>query len=229
MIPKRKYSVIIVAGGKGLRAGGEIPKQFQAIGGMPVLMRTVKAFHDFDSRMRVVIALSPEFISYWEELCRAHSFDIPHEVVAGGETRFHSVKNALAIISDNEIVGIHDAARPFVTPDLIERCYQEASDFDCGIVPVIDEPNSVRLMEGYQSKVINRSLVKIVQTPQVFPAQLIKNAYQLPYKNEFTDDASVAEEDGIQIRLVPGNLTNMKITSPLDLDFARFLCEKSNQ
>ena len=223
MIPEQHFSVIIVAGGKGSRVGGDIPKQFQPIGGKPMLMRTIEAFYNFDYRMRIVIVLPEQFRDFWNELCEKHKFDITHTIVNGGETRFHSVKNGLSEISEDEIVGIHDAARPFVSKEVIGRCYREAFDFRCGIIPVIEEKNSVRILTGYESKPFDRDRIRLVQTPQVFPADLLKNAYETPYREEFTDDASVAEDDGIQIKLVEGDEKNIKITTPFDLELADFL------
>ena len=223
MIPEQHFSVIIVAGGKGSRVGGDIPKQFQPIGGKPMLMRTIEAFYNFDYRMRIVIVLPEQFRDFWNELCEKHKFDITHTIVNGGETRFHSVKNGLSEISEDEIVGIHDAARPFVSKEVIGRCYREAFDFRCGIIPVIEEKNSVRILTGYESKPFDRDRIRLVQTPQVFPADLLKNAYETPYREEFTDDASVAEDDGIQIKLVDGDEKNIKITTPFDLELADFL------
>lgn len=227
MIPEQHFSVVIVAGGKGLRAGGEIPKQFQPIGGKPILMRTAEAFYNFDYRMRIVIVLPEEFRFFWEELCEKHGFRIPHSIVSGGETRFHSVKNGLEEIQKDEIVGIHDAARPFIPKEVIGRCYQEAFDFRCGVIPVIEEKNSVRILTAYESKALDRKKIRVVQTPQVFPADLLKNAYETPYREEFTDDASVAEYSGIQIKLVKGDERNIKITTPLDLKFADYLCRNN--
>lgn len=224
MIPEQHFSVVIVAGGKGVRAGGELPKQFVEIGGKPVLMRTIEAFYNFDYRIRIVVVLANEFHDFWRKLCQKHKFDIPHKIVNGGQTRFHSVKNGLSEISDDEIVGIHDAARPFVSKEVIERCYREAFDFQCGVIPVIGEKNSIRLITGYENKAFNRDRIRVVQTPQVFPADLLKNAYETPYREEFTDDASVAEDDGIQIKLVDGDEMNFKITTPLDLRIANYLC-----
>lgn len=227
MIPEQHFSVVIVAGGKGLRAGGEIPKQFQPIGGKPILMRTAEAFYNFDYRMRIVIVLPEEFRLFWEELCEKHNFRIPHSIVGGGVTRFHSVKNGLAEIQEDEIVGIHDAARPFIPKEVIGRCYREAFDFRCGVIPVIEEKNSVRILTAYESKALDRKKIRVVQTPQVFPADLLKNAYETPYREEFTDDASVAEDSGIQIKLVKGDERNIKITTPLDLKFADYLCRNN--
>lgn len=226
MISKQKLSVIIVAGGKGLRVGGEIPKQFQLIGGKPMLMHTIEAFYNFDYRIRIVIVLPEEFRHSWNQICEKYNFRLPHTVVAGGETRFHSVKNGLTEISEEEIVGIHDAARPFVSKEVIARCYTEAFSSFCGIIPVVDEKNSIRIVTGCQHRHFERNRIRVVQTPQVFPAGLLKNAYRIAYREEFTDDASVAENDGVEIKMVEGNERNIKITTPLDMEFADFLCSK---
>jgi 2-C-methyl-D-erythritol 4-phosphate cytidylyltransferase len=177
--------------------------------------------------MRIVIVLPEEFRFFWEELCEKHGFRIPHSIVSGGETRFHSVKNGLEEIQKDEIVGIHDAARPFIPKEVIGRCYREAFDFRCGVIPVIEEKNSVRILTAYESKALDRKKIRVVQTPQVFPADLLKNAYETPYREEFTDDASVAEDSGIQIKLVKGDERNIKITTPLDLKFADYLCRNN--
>ncbi len=227
MIPEQHFSVVIVAGGKGLRAGRKIPKQFLLLGGKPMLMRTIEAFYNFDYRMRIVVVVPEEFRHFWEKLCIEHHFEVPHTLVNGGETRFHSVRNGLSEISDDEIVGVHDAARPFVSKEMIGRCYREALDFRCGIIPAVEEKNSIRLINEYENKAFERTRIRIVQTPQVFPANLLKRAYKTPYREEFTDDASVAENDGIPIKLVEGDEKNIKITTPLDLKFAEFLFEKS--
>lgn len=222
----QKRSVVIVAGGKGLRAGGELPKQFQLIGGKPMLMRTIVAFYRYDSSMKIVVVLPKEFIDLWEKLVQQYGFIIKHAIVQGGETRFQSVKNGLAQISDDEIVGIHDAARPFVSKDVIERCYRESKDFQCGIIPVIEEVNSVRVITGYESEPFDRTRIRIVQTPQVFPAHLLKNAYNVPYRETFTDDASVAEFAGLQIKLTEGDQMNIKVTTSFDLKLADFILNK---
>lgn len=227
MIPERKFSVVIVAGGKGLRAGGELPKQFQTLVDKPMLMHTIEAFYRFDYRMRIVIVLAQENVSFWEKLCKKFLFDIPHDIAIGGDTRFQSVKNGLALISEEETVGIHDGARPFVTQKTISNCYNHSFESRCGVIPVIDEKNSVRIIEGESSRAIDRSTIKIVQTPQVFPADVLKAAYQVPYRLEFTDDATVAESYGIPIKLVEGDYINIKITTPEDFNFARYNLQKT--
>ncbi len=216
--------VVIVAGGKGLRAGGDVPKQFQLVAGVPILMRTVTAFYHFDNNIDIIVVLPEGFDTYWKELCLQHNFNINHKLAIGGESRFHSVRNGLLLVDDAiDIVGIHDAARPFVRKEVIKRCYDEANVFQCGIIPVVHETNSVRVMEGYESKPFDRSKLRIVQTPQVFPTSSLKNAYDAPYSKMFTDDASVADAAGVQVKLVEGDESNIKITTPFDIKLAEFI------
>ncbi|WP_352421964.1 2-C-methyl-D-erythritol 4-phosphate cytidylyltransferase [Proteiniphilum sp.] len=222
MIPEKKQSVIIVAGGKGLRAGGEFPKQFQPIGGTPMLMRSVRAFYDYDDRMCIIVVLPYGAQPLWSRLCEQYQFTIPHTVVTGGETRFHSVKNGLEKITGDGIVGVHDGARPFVTSGLIGRCFETAFENQCGVIPVVDEVNSVRQLTGTGSRVVDRKQLRLVQTPQVFPAGELKRAYEIGFDPSFTDDASVAEKWGMEIKLVEGEETNIKITTPFDMELAGY-------
>lgn len=222
MIPEKKLSVIIVAGGKGARAGGELAKQFQPIAGEPMLMHTIRAFHVNDYRIRIVVVLPEGAQPLWLELCEKHQFAVPHVVVDGGETRFHSVKNGLEEVSEEGVVGVHDAARPFVTPQLIARCFDTAFENQCGVVPVVDEVNSVRQLIGTGSRILDRTQLKLVQTPQVFPTRELKKAYETAFDPSFTDDASVAEKWGMKIQLVEGEETNMKITTPFDMALAEY-------
>ncbi len=216
MNPDSKRSVIIVAGGRGVRAGGDLPKQFQLLGGKPMLMRSIEAFHAYDDSLRIVVVLPEGFQPAWEQLCATHRFTVPHRVTTGGETRFHSVKNGLKEITEEETVGVHDAARPFVTTELIGRCFDTAEAHQCGVIPVVEEMNSVRLLTDEGSRMLDRKLLRVVQTPQVFPAASLKRAYETVYDPSFTDDASVAEKDGLPIMLVDGEEPNLKITTPFD-------------
>lgn len=222
MIPEKKYSVVIVAGGKGLRAGGEIPKQFALIGGKPMLMHTIQAFYNYDYRMNIVVVLPADFFALWEDLCQEYSFIIKHKIVAGGETRFQSVKNGLNEVSVIDTVGVHDGARPFVSTNLISRCYDEAFNNNSAVIPVINLVDSVRLLTETGSVIADRNKLKIVQTPQVFPADMLIKAYEADYNIRFTDDASVVEMDGGDIKLVEGETTNIKVTTPQDLELAEF-------
>lgn len=222
MNSEKKLSVIIVAGGSGLRAGGELPKQFQLIGGEPMLMHSIRAFHHYTPAMRIMVTLPEGAFPLWVQLCKAHRFNVQHSVVYGGETRFLSVKKGLVHIPDDNTVAVHDGARPFVTPALIGRCFDTSFKNRCGAIPVTDEVNSVRQLTGNGSRMLDRKQLKLVQTPQVFPAGELKKAYDTGFDPSFTDDASVAEKWGMEIQLVKGEETNIKITTPFDMDIAQF-------
>ncbi|PWE01024.1 2-C-methyl-D-erythritol 4-phosphate cytidylyltransferase [Marinilabilia rubra] len=209
-------SVIIVAGGRGLRMGHEVPKQFLNIGRRPVLMHTIEKFYSYDSAISVVLVLPSDQFPYWKALCRKHNFLLSHKLVEGGPTRYNSVKNGLAHIGDSDLVGIHDGVRPFVSNQTIERCYLVAQSHGAAI-PVLEVVESIRKVEGDRSWMKPRSAYRTVQTPQVFKSSILKNAYDLPFNPDFTDDASVVEAAGYDITLVEGNRENIKITSPFDL------------
>ncbi|NCC10716.1 MAG: 2-C-methyl-D-erythritol 4-phosphate cytidylyltransferase [Bacteroidia bacterium] len=207
---------LIVAGGQGLRMGGDLPKQFLLLGDKPVLMHTLEAFCRYDATMRLVLVLPREQQMYWADLCRTHAFEVPHTVVDGGETRFQSVKNGLGVIDGPGVVGVHDGVRPFVSEEVIGRCYELALT-QKAVVPVVDIFDTIRCVDGEQSATVDRSLYKIVQTPQVFDVDLLKRAYSQDYTPFFTDDASVVEALGVSVVLVPGNRENIKLTTPFDL------------
>lgn len=215
------HTVLIVAGGKGLRMESDLPKQFLPIGGKPVLMYTIEAFHRFDRTMKIILVLPKEQQTYWQELCAKHSFVIEHTVVDGGETRFHSVKNGLVCV-DSGLVGVHDGVRPFVSPEVIKRCYELAA-IKKAVVPVIDMVETVRHITATGSQTVNRNDYKLVQTPQVFDAELLKQAYAQEYTPFFTDDASVVEAMGVSVCLAEGNRENIKITTPFDLKISSVL------
>lgn len=214
--------VVIVAGGKGLRMGGEIPKQFLPVGGKPVLMRTIEAFYSFDPSIHIILVLPVSQQAYWKELCETYRFTLSHEIADGGETRFHSVKNGLAQISGDGLVGVHDGVRPFVSPEVIATCYAEAA-IHRAVIPVIDVVETVRHLTGERSETVPRNQYKLVQTPQVFEVCLLKTAYNQAYTDAFTDDASVVEATGQEVYLVPGNKENIKLTTPFDLKIAEVL------
>ena len=226
LVKNMKKYIIIVAGGKGLRMGGDIPKQFLPIGGKPVLMRTMEAFHAYDAEIQIVLVLPVAQQAYWKELCDQYTFALPYRLADGGETRFHSVKNGLDTIPTDEeaLVGVHDGVRPFVSAEVIARCYAEAARVGA-VVPVTDVVETVRHLEdGGGSTTVNRDEYKLVQTPQVFSLALLKQAYAQPYVPAFTDDASVVEALGHEVTLVQGNRENIKITTPFDLVVARSMC-----
>lgn len=213
---------LIVAGGQGLRMGGDLPKQFLLLGDKPVLMHTLEAFCRYDAAMRLIVVLPREQQTYWVELCRRYAFEIPHTVVDGGETRFQSVKNGLGVIDGPGVVGVHDGVRPFVSEEVIGRCYELALT-QKAVVPVVDIFDTIRCVDGQQSRTVERSLYKVVQTPQVFDVELLKRAYSQSYTPFFTDDASVVEALGVSVVLVPGNRENIKLTTPFDLKMGNAL------
>ncbi len=210
-----KHSVVIVAGGKGMRMGAEVPKQFLCIGNKPILMHTIDVFYRFSSDIQLIVVLPEEQQPYWEGLCNTYQFAIPHQVVSGGETRFHSVSNGLAVAT-GEYIAIHDGVRPFVSIEVIRRCFDKAEKFDA-VIPVIDVFESIRELTDEGNKSVDRNKYKLVQTPQVFESALLRRAYQQAYQSSFTDDASVIEALGYNIKLVEGNRENIKVTTPFDL------------
>ena len=218
-----QLAVVIVAGGRGLRLGANLPKQFLLLEGKPMLMRTIEKFYEFDKYMQIVVVLHHQFINYWEGLCAEYDFNVSCELVEGGDTRFASVKNGLALVQNHKIVAIHDAARPLVTKELIAQCYHHSKKEQCGIIPVVEEKNSLREVVDSNHRSLDRTNIKIVQTPQVFPAHLIKKAYGANYNMHFTDDATVAENDGVFVKLIQGVDSNIKITTSTDMKFASYL------
>ena len=215
-------NVIIVAGGKGLRMGIDLPKQFIPIGGKPILMHTREAFYNYDPDINIILVLPSTHQVYWKELCYEYAFSIPYRIAYGGETRFHSVKNGLLHVNMGT-VAVHDGARPFVSKELISRCFNEAKKHKA-VIPVINPTDSLReMIDKNRSKIIDRSKIRSVQTPQVFDADLLKEAYLHEYNDTFTDDASVVEAMGVNIHLVEGEITNIKVTTPLDLKIAELI------
>lgn len=223
-----EHAVVIVAGGRGVRVGTDIPKQFLPLAEKPMLMHTIEKFYDFDNNIQIVVVLHQDYFNYWRELCEEYRFDVTCRLVEGGDTRFESVKNGLSVVADETIVAIHDAARPFVTEKLIAQCFHYAQEAQCGVIPVVDEKNSLRQVIGDKHKPLDREQVKIVQTPQVFPAQIIKKAYEVAYDSQFTDDATVAEANGVSIKLIDGEESNIKITTLTDLNIASFLFQATH-
>lgn len=216
--------IIIVAGGKGLRMGSDIPKQFLPIGGKPVLMRTLERFREYSEEIQIILVLPEAQQDYWHQLCQEYHFDVEYTLANGGQTRFHSVQNGLAKVPDDAIgvVGVHDGVRPFPSIEVIRNCYTTAREKKA-VIPVIPVVETVRHLEGEQSKTVPRDAYRLVQTPQTFDIQLLKAANRQPYNDGFTDDASVVEAFGYDITLVEGNRENIKITTPYDLKIAEVL------
>ena len=217
--------VIIVAGGKGLRMGSDIPKQFLPIGGKPVLMRTLERFREYSAELQIILVLPENQQDYWLQLCQQYHFGVKYQLANGGQTRFHSVQNGLALVPDDAdgVVGVHDGVRPFPSIDVIKNCY-EAARTAKAVIPVIPVVETVRHLEGEGSVTVPRGDYRLVQTPQTFDIQLLKAANRQPYHDGFTDDASVVESYGHSITLVEGNRENIKITTPYDIVVAEALC-----
>lgn len=216
--------IIIVAGGKGLRMGSDIPKQFLPIGGKPVLMRTIERFREYAADLQIILVLPEAQQAYWQELCGKYDFKVKYQLANGGQTRFHSVQNGLALVPDDAegVVGVHDGVRPFPSIEVIKNCYETARRAKA-VIPVIPVVETVRHLEGDSSVTVPRGDYRLVQTPQTFDIQLLKAANRQPYNDGFTDDASVVESYGHAITLVEGNRENIKITTPYDLKIAEVL------
>lgn len=212
----------MMAGGSGSRMNSATPKQFAELCGKPVIMHSFQVFYDFDPQINFVLVLPKQHVETWKKLCEKYNFQIPHQIAFGGNTRFVSVKNGLKKIASEGIVFIHDSIRPLVSIKTIETCLAKTIEKG-NALPVIAVNESVRKISKKGSKAVGRSLYKLVQTPQTFWVNQIKEAYNQPYSEQFTDDASVLESTGETIQLVEGNLENIKITYPHDFIIAEAL------
>lgn len=222
----KKY-LIVVAGGRGLRMGGDLPKQFLKIGGRAVLHRTIERFVSACPVIRVVTVMNPDYIDFWKDYCLGSGMVVPQSIVRGGMTRFHSVKNALEKVPDGAIVAVHDGVRPFVSESLIVRMFDVAETVPA-LIPVVRCVDTMRALatekDASGSEVlepldvkIDRSVLYAVQTPQIFHSDVLKAAYSQPYDTAFTDDASVVERSGVPLSFISGERLNIKITTKEDL------------
>ena len=218
-----KYA-IIVAGGTGTRMGGELPKQFQLLKGKPVLWYTLKAFTDAYEDVQIILVLPENFLEKGEQIAKEFSLH-RIRITAGGETRFHSVKNGLRLVDAHAIVFVHDAVRCLVTPQLIRRCAEAALEKD-NAIPSIAAIDTVRIETDSGNEMVDRKRVRIIQTPQTFFSNVIKEAFEQPFSETFTDEASVIEKMGVKINLIEGEVTNIKITRPVDLLLAEKILEE---
>ena len=226
-ITEMRTIAIIVAGGSGSRFGAQMPKQFLELGGKPILMRTIEAFEQSldGGNHEIIVTLPADQMDLWRNLCERHGFAVPHRVVSGGETRWHSVKNALGSIpgvDDVDVIAVHDGVRPMASADLINRVLGAARS-DGAAIPVVSLNDSVRQVTGDNSHALDRSSLRAVQTPQAFDARLLLQAYEHPFEPTFTDDASVVERADHSVTLVEGDPRNLKITRPIDLALAEYL------
>ncbi len=217
----KKY-IIIVAGGTGSRMKSDVPKQFILLQGKPILMRTIERFtHSFPD-IQIIVVLNAQYRDEWKSLCEKHQFNIEHTITEGGQTRFHSVKNGLALVPDNCLVGIHDAARPLVSYNTIITAFNTAEETG-NATPAVPLTESIRFLENGENKAVDRNKYSIIQTPQCFHSSDLKQAFMQEYQSTFTDDASVLESIGKKINLIEGNKENIKITSPQDLMLAELI------
>ncbi len=216
--------IIIVAGGKGLRMGGDVPKQFMPLAGKPVLMHTLERFHSFDAALQIILVLPRDHQPYWRALCEHHHFAVPHQIADGGASRFLSSKSGLDLIPADAdgVVMIHDGVRPFVSHEVIGRCLRAARR-DGAAIPVMPVVETLRQQDGDTWTTVPRDQYRAVQTPQAFDIALARKAFSQPGSPLFTDDASVVESIGQQVTMVEGNRENIKLTTPFDLTVAEAL------
>lgn len=214
--------MIIAAAGYGSRMQSSIPKQFMLLAGTPVIARTINAFHSVWPDADFIVVLSEEEKPRWEKIRKKFLKKKNIQVVSGGATRFHSVKNGLKQVKEKSIVAVHDACRPFVNEKLLSECLEVTIEKG-NAIPAIDIKDTIRELLKDHSRHRNRSRFKAVQTPQCFRSQVLKNAYRQTFTDIFTDDASVVEADGNKIHLVDGDLGNFKITTPYDLMLAEHI------
>lgn len=223
-----KRGVIIVAGGVGQRMGATMPKQFMMLGQEPVLARTINLFSEALPKAELVVVLPEEHIALWRNI--AARFDVaPHKIASGGKERFDSVKSGLAALSDEvETIAVHDAVRPLATKKLIIRLALAAEDAQA-VIPVVAPHDSIRQVEGERSYIVDRSQLRMVQTPQFFQAEVLRRAYEQSFSPLFTDDASVVEAAGGEVTLIEGEVQNIKITTPIDLTIAEAILAERDE
>lgn len=217
-----KEFALIVAGGKGTRIKSELPKQFIELNGKPILLHTIEAFIRYSSSLSIVLVLPEEDFKIWEAICKKFNFNKSIILQKGGETRFQSVKNGLDKIQGEGLVAIHDGVRPLVSADLIGASFRLAAVHGSAVAAVRLK-ESIRMTDQDNTKAVDRSKFRVIQTPQTFDLGLIKKAYQIKEEASLTDDASVAEKSGHVISLFEGSYENIKITTPEDLIVAEAL------
>lgn len=224
-----KYA-LIVAGGVGKRMNSVTPKQFMLLSGKPILYYSLKAFSESFKDIKIVIVLPKEYFKIWRNLCKEHKIKINHELAPGGETRFHSVKNGLKLINLDEdgIVAIHDGVRPLVSKTLITEAFKQAESYG-NVTPAITLSESLRKINGNKNEPSDRNKYRLIQTPQCFKTEILKQAYKQVYRNKFTDDATVVESSGEKIHLMEGEKNNIKITNTYDLAIAEALIKIKNR
>lgn len=220
-----KQHLIIVAGGSGTRMNSAVPKQFIQINGKAILIRTLEQFFSYNPQMNVVVVVHQDYQTMLQEILDLHKLSEKKiKITVGGFSRFDSVKNGLTSLENEDgVVGIHDAARPFVSVKTIANCYETAAKLG-NAIPCMPIHESLRQINGNDNAVVNRDHFRIIQTPQCFLLEDIRKAFEQPYQERFTDDATVLETTGKKINLVEGNIENIKITTASDLNIAEAFC-----
>jgi 2-C-methyl-D-erythritol 4-phosphate cytidylyltransferase len=219
----KKYA-IIVAGGAGVRMGNDIPKQFILLKGKPVLYYSLQTFLAAYNDLQIILVLPLDYTDMGQEIIDAWFDKGRIRITNGGDTRFQSVKNGLALVGDESIVFVHDGVRCLLTVDLIHRCYQQALETGTAI-PAIQSKDSIRLIREDYNEAFDRNRVMLIQTPQTFHSKILLPAFQIDYKDKFTDEATVVESYGMKVSLVEGEEGNIKITKPFDLLLAEKILE----
>ena len=225
---RHRDAVIIVAGGTGKRMGQTIPKQFLMLDDFPVLWHTLLAFYSYDPALQIILVLHQDWMDYWKETSQHFLPFINYTVSAGGKTRFHSVKKGLTLVREGGLTAVHDASRPLVSVSLIRKVFRTAREKG-NAIPVLPATDSLRIITPAGNHPIDRRQVRYVQTPQIFPTDILKKAFQQKYRQSFTDEATVVENLGETIYLVEGEKQNVKITTEFDLEVARILLNSNNQ
>lgn len=220
-----KTGVIIVAGGSGSRMGAQIPKQFLLLDGRPILIRSIEKFAAAIPDSQIVVVLPASETTRWSEICTKFDLNVKHKVCCGGENRFESVRAGLGELTDVDLVAVHDGVRCLLSTEMIRETVRVAETYGTAI-PVVDAVDSFRRVTRDGSEPVDRSVLRAVQTPQIFDCTLLKKAYNRPYCERFTDDASVVESDGVKVTLCAGDQANIKITTPLDMIIAESILQK---
>jgi 2-C-methyl-D-erythritol 4-phosphate cytidylyltransferase len=222
-------AAVLVAGGRGTRMGAPISKQYLPIAGLPILMHTLSVFHQVDSAIELILVIPKDDFAYWNELCEKFQFQIPHQLVAGGNSRFQSVKNGISAISFEEgLVAIHDGVRPFVNESVIQESFEKAEEKGSAVAVIALKDSIRKLTDDGKNFYQERQYFRLVQTPQTFDLKRIRKAFQVTELPQFTDDATVYEHQGWEVTLISGNPENIKITTPEDMDYAEYLAERKN-
>lgn len=219
-----KKIALIVAGGNGTRMNSDIPKQFLLLKNKPVLYYSIKAFLDAYNDLEIILVLPEEHIGKGQEIIDGYFDALKFKITVGGRTRFHSVQNGLSLIKEEAIIFVHDGVRCLLTADLIKRCFESALESGTAI-PAIPCRDSVRILTNTGNKTLDRNKVKLVQTPQTFHSKILLPAFAIDYKDQFTDEATVAEAFGLKVNLIEGEINNIKITTPADLFLAEYILE----